>query len=217
MAKRDQYGFIIREKYPEGHKDNLGDSCAETSRAFILGDQFPAQFARFLNEGKEGYLRHPDLKDVPKYGSESFTSDQAFPYYLRKLLMRHVNGICYASPLNKGIFIKGTNKIASLPLLLTVYGYFRLLNVTNIIQGLLLKLPYRIADGGRIEKSEGQVQDYLNMIICYVFLKKLGKWATLPISEDKCILAVRKYYAEGDDFEPNSDWIIQLYIKALNK
>lgn len=203
--KFDELGCIIREKYEPGHPANLGDSCAESSRAVILGDSRPNTlcFANGL-----GYLRHPALAMVPGWGRDDFANDQFLPLIMAWILR---NG---EAP-RPTLFIKGTWTIVSVGVFALMIKQYWLLNVANIIQGWLFNLKWRIADGGKIERSEGQVQDWLNWLCVYFWLRDNGHWATLNQSHERCMKAVRKYYLEGPDQEKNSEWLVDLYEKAL--
>jgi len=196
--KFDELGCLIREKYEPGHPANLGDSCAETARHVILSGE-PRPLSQFVTSA--GFLRHPNSI----WREDDTSADQVLPLILCRPW--------YA----KGFRIKipGTKTIMSAGLWAAWHKHYRLLNVVNIVQGWLFNIKWRIADGGKIERSEGQVQDFLNFICVYVFLKRSGKWATLNQSKEKCMAAVRKYYLEGPDAEPNAEWLVDLYEKAL--
>lgn len=199
--KFDSLGCLIREKYVPGHPGNLGDSCGETCRAKILGSQ-RSDFMRFCTPN--GYLRHPNSI----WREDDFSSDMLLP-----LLM--AADLVYVGTQSNRWRIRGTNTFVSAGVWAMARKQYWLLNIVNIIQGWLFNLSWRIADGGKIERSEGKVQDWLNYICVYVFLKRMGKWATLNQSRERCMKAVRKYYLEGDDWEPNSNWIVELYDKNL--
>lgn len=203
--KLDTLGCVVRERYPEGHIANLGDSCAESARAVILGDTRPSTFCFQFSLG---YLRHPNLIGVEGWGHEDFSNDQFLP-----LIMAYI--IRNGEAPKPSLFIKGTRTLVSVGVLALMLRQYWLLNAANVMQGGLLSLKWRIADGGSLERSEGQVQDWLNYICTYIFLKRISRWATLNQSVDKCMKAVRKYYLEGEDAEPNAEWIVELYEEAL--
>ena len=203
--KFDELGCLIRQKYPDGHIANLGDSCAETARASILGDLRAHSLWRF--RVWIGYVRHPSLANVSGWDHTDFSNDQFLPLIMAKAAFGYTQ-----SP---SVLIPGTNTIVSAGVLCIMLRQYWLLNVVNIIQGWLFNLKWRVADDGNLERQDGQVQDWLNYLCTYVFLRRIGKWATLNQPKERCMKAVRKYYLEGDDFEPNSQWIVDLYSKAL--
>lgn len=197
----DETGCLIREKYEAGHPANLGDSCGETCRSKILGDT-RGDFMRFVTPN--GYLRHPDSI----WREDDFSNDMLLP-----LLM--AADLVYVGTQSNRWRIRGTKTVVSAGVWAMSRKYYRLLNMVNIVQGWLFTIKWRIADGGKVEPIEGQVQDWLNYICVYVFLKRMGKWATLNQSRDRCMRAIQTYYLEGPDWEPNSEWIVELYEKAL--
>lgn len=217
--KFDQYECLVREKYPEGEKANLGDACAETCRLFIIGGFATRQnfVTTFASIGWQGWLRHPLLQGVPDWGTEDFTNDQLVPLmmaqtlqdpaWMRRDLFTHFG------------FIKGTWKLAQ-PAVYAILGkHWWLLDRLNRAQGFFLGLPFRWSDdeseGAGFKSSSGKVQDYLNMIAIYVFLKRIGYKAKLPRPMTECLQAVETYYLKGPDIEPNSEWIIAAYAKEL--
>lgn len=213
----DEQECLIREKYPLGHIANYGDSMAETSRLAILEHVplYGLHLTQFFNPDGIGYVRHPILKDIPEWDETDVSGDQFFALYMALRLQTSEQVKYVANVSGTEWKVPGTNKWLTPAAWFLIRGHYRMLNVCNIVQGWLFKMKYRIADGGRIEKSYGQVQDYLNYICTYIFLKKMNKRATLNVSKEACFKAVTKYYLEGDDFEPNSDWIVQIYKRNL--
>lgn len=194
--KFDSLGCLIREKYYEGHPGNLGDSLAETARYELLSgvEQRLGQFWTSI-----GFLRHPNSI----WPENDTSADQVLPLVLlRPTLPVHIGS---------RILIPGTKTIMSAGLWAAWHHHYRLLNVVNIVQGWVFNLSWRVADGGKIERSEGQVQDWLNYLFVYFWLRDNGHWATLNQSRERCMKAVRKYYLEGPDWEPNAQWIVDLY------
>lgn len=199
----DDLGTLIREFHAEGEPGNYGDSAAETARIKILGGF--GNLNSFVRVG--GFVRHKRVEDL--WGISDFSGDQFVPFFMAsKLAAPHMPVIHVAGNETK---IPGTETYLTPAAWFLIRGHYRLLNLANIAQGYLLKLPYRIADGGRLERHEGQVQDYLNLICITIFLRKMGVKARLPRPWDECFVAVKKYY----ETEPNSDWIVDLYRKAL--
>lgn len=219
--KFDQHECLIREKYPEGEKANLGDACAETCRLYILGGFQPRQtfVCTFSPISWQGFLRHPSLYGVPGWGTEDYTNDQLVPLMMAQILqdpawMRRDLFTHFG-------FIKGTWKLLQ-PATFAILGkHWRLLDWMNRLQGFFLGLPFRWSDdeseGAGFKSSSGKVQDYLNMIAIYVFLRLIGYKAKLPRPINECMKAVETYYLKGDDFEPNSEWIVDLYFRRLRE
>lgn len=205
--KYDSLGCIVREKYPEGHIANLADSCAETSRAVILGDPYcHGDTLRFVDN--IGYLRHPALANVEGWNHADFSNDQFLPLIMAWILQND------EAP-RPSLRIRGTKTIVSVGVFALMTKQYWLLNVANIVQGWLFNLKWRIGDGFKIERSEGQVQDWPNYLCTIVFLRLTGRWATLNQPKERCLAAIRKYYLEGDDAEPNAEWIVELYEKSF--
>jgi len=204
--KYDQLGCLVREKYEDGHPANLGDSCAESSRAVILGDDRPNTLCFVDNIG---YLRHPILRDVDGWNHADFSNDQFLPLIMAFILR---NG---EAP-RPSLFIRGTKTVVSIGVMALMLKQYWLLNVANIVQGYILKWGLSVGDDlSKIESKEEQAKAYLNMICIWIFLKRIGKWATLPRPKDECLGAVVQYYQRGHDWEPNSQWLVDLYEKAL--
>lgn len=201
MAKFDSLRSLVREKYEPGHTGNFGDSCGETCRAMILGDK-RGDFMSFITA--TGYVRHR----YSLWREDDFSNDMLLPL----LMAAEFENVETKSNRWK---IRGTNTFVSIGVWGLVRKQYWLLNVANIVQGWLFNLKFRINDNGTIERLDGKVQDWLNYICIYVFLKKKNKWATLNQDKKRCIKAVRKYYLEGPDWEPNSQWIVELYEKNL--
>ena len=95
--KFDSYGALVREApRPPGHEiANLGDSCADTCRLFIVGGQIPNSelpdwpVQRFRDPNWKGWLRHPDLYALPgkeDWGTKGFTNDQLVPLLMAQYL-----------------------------------------------------------------------------------------------------------------------------------
>ena len=98
---------------------------------------------------------------------------------------------------------------------------FRMLALVNRVQGWLLSLPFRWSDddseGHGFRSSKNKVQDYLNMIAIWKFLRLIGMNPTLPRPARECYWAVWRYYARGNDIEPNSKWIRRAYFNSLKE
>ena len=213
--KYDVFGCLIREKYePEFHKGNLGDSLAETCRIQILGDPY-GRLAPFILPDSRGYLRHPMLvNEGKKWNQRDTSNDQVIALFM--LWKLEGSPFFIQAKKDNKVFIKGSWIVLAIGTWLVLREHWGLLERANQFQGWLLTKKYRWSDGKRwFEKTEGQVQDYLNLICIHLFLKKIGQPTKLPRPADECFTAVRKYYLVGPDVEPNSDWIVELYRNRL--
>lgn len=164
---------------------SVGDSCAETFRYGILSGE-SMNVTPFIGEG---FLRHPSLKGKEGWDEADFSNDQLLPM----MLATGMTDVGFP-------FIKGTSTLLSLGCILIKFKMFRALNLINIVQGWLLPGP-----------NKDESADYLNFAIIYIWLKRTGRWATLSVSPDLVMAKVRSYYKP----EPNSDWIVDLFAKAL--
>lgn len=222
--KYDRFTALVREKDlpPEHQKANLGDSCAETCRAIVLGAD-KGGWGNFITS--KGYIRHPDLaNEGPAWDERDFSNDQFLPLLMVMLMDKFYSQVFDITQNKNKTKIYGTNTILSAGCWALLRKQFWLLNLVNIVQGWIFSIPYRWSDSEeakkkfwRVERSEGESADYLNYIVTYVFLKKMGKWATLNRPKEECLQKVKAYYLLGHDFEPNSEWIVDLYEKALNE
>lgn len=203
--KFDNRGCLVRESglWP----GNCGDSAAETCRSIILGDD-RGSWIQFVYA--DGFLRHPSLSEVWG-GFSDFSGDQFVPLVIAS---GH-----HASVLHGSMWrIRGTKALLAPAAWFLVRKWYVPLNVCNAIQGLFFRLPFRWSDSKMwFEKSDGAVADYLNHICIFVFLRRIGKWATLNQPKERCMAAVRKYYLEGPDAEPNAEWIVEMFEKALKE
>lgn len=212
-------GCLIREKYQPWDKwSNLGESMAETSRMFVLKkadslgeNEYIGDLFKFMNPDGPGFVRHPLLKDVAGWDESDVSGDAFFSYAMaRRLAGQPIVLPWYVTK------IPGTEKRMTPACWALINERYTMLNICNRIQGNLFESSVRWSDDlGRFEVDPSKVQDWLNFIVCFLFLKQMGKTATLTQSVEKCLAAVRKYYLEGKDFEPNSDWIVDLYAKNL--
>lgn len=212
--KPDQLGALVRERYQQGHPGNYGDSMAETARYALLTGAQQQIDALNVFETEIGYLRHPDVAGL--WPESDTSNDQFVPWLMALDLFMPV----YAERVrndNKGrLKLKGSNAYLQLGSIALIYKSDLLLLLVNLLQGLLLMLPWRIKDDGGIERHEGQVQDYLNLVCIHVYLKTRGRYSLLPCKKSVALSAIKRYYLEGSDAEPYSEFIVQAYEEALD-
>jgi hypothetical protein len=220
--KFDQHGCLVREKPREpGHEiANLGDSCADTCRALILGKRATSvePVIRFTDDWK-GFLRHPELKDKRDWDRKSFTNDQLVPLIMAQYV-DHPIWVRFDLFVSCG-FIRGTWKLAQPMVYALLLKQWWLVDKLNHLQGWLLTWSFRWSDdaheGIGFKSSSGKVQDYPTMICTTVFLNRMGYKAVVPRPFNECLAAVIKYRQDPADFEPNSESEIDLYREALHK
>lgn len=212
--KQDKLGALVRERYELGHPGNYGDSMAETSRYALLAGAQAQIDALNIFETELGYLRHPEVGGL---WPESDTSNDQFVPWLMALDLFMPMFAERVRRENKGsLKLKGSNAYLQLGSIALIYKLDWLLLLVNLLQGALLLLPWRIKDDGGIERHEGQVQDYLNLVCIHVYLKTRGRLSVLPAKKSFALAAVKKYYLEGPDAEPNAEWIVDAYAKELD-
>jgi hypothetical protein len=216
----DTYGFIIMEQsaLPGGY----GDSCAETSRyvvlAYINGKKLDIDLRPFVTE--KGVLRHPDSP----WREDDTSSDQVYPLIAAGYVLQPV--VAYKAI--KQIADAGDRTGNSDKINIGMYAqiarffskdYLWVRDLTLVGQALIFKIPFRWSDSKkRLERSSGSSSDYLNFINGLAFAR-INKWtwpcwlATKIISKEKAMSKVSDYYKP----EPNSDWLLQLYTRAIPK
>lgn len=212
--KPDKLGALVRERYPQGHPGNYGDSMAETARYALLTGAQQQIDALNVFETELGYLRHPDVAGL---WPESDTSNDQFVPWLMALDLYMPMFAERVRKENRGrLRLKGSNAYLQLGSIALIYKSDLLLLLVNLLQGLLLLLPWRIKDDSLLpERSEGQVQDYLNLVCIHVYLRIRGRLSVLPCKKSVASAAIKKYYLEGPDAEPNAQWIVDAYAKEL--
>jgi hypothetical protein len=220
--KFDQYGCLVREAPREpGHEiANLGDSASDTCRLYIVGHDWMAYpldpFQLFSGYANYGFVRHRDLVRVEGWDHKDFTNDQLVPLMMAQFDFGYIR----KDHVLDGVYIRGTKKLAQPAVYAILYRQWWLLNLMNHIQGWLLGLPFRWSDdkseGAGLRSSKGKVQDYPTMIATTVFLNRVGYKARLPRPAKECIEALEAYRFNPKDFEPNAEWEIDIYRKAIN-
>lgn len=200
--KIDELGCLVMEgSSPEG---NLGDSCAETARLFLLNKNNPyfLDLQRFRT--MKGYVRHPNAI----WREDDFSSDQALPLFLA--MNPYLSHEMFLRIVEAG-YKTGNGTYVSPGFYALLKGNQWLINMTLWIQTLIFKFPWRWSDERKwFEKSEGSSGDYLNWIHAsqYAF-----PWVRNLIKKETLKQKVRDYYKP----EPNSAWLINLYDEFINE
>ena len=158
-------GMIEFEQNEPGSLAAVGDSCAETGRAAVLGLPGPFKFSNFKTA--KGFLRHPRCAGVQYWDEADFSNDQLLP-----LMMA-------TGCKDVGLFrIKGTQTLLSLGAQLIKFGMLKTLARVNAVQSLLNPSP----------------ADCLNMAVIAVWLRKQGVSAPLYISNAELMRRIEAYY-----------------------
>lgn len=158
-------GAYEMEQNEPGSLAAVGDSCAETGRAAVLGLPGPFKFSNFKTA--KGFLRHPRCAGVQYWDEADFSNDQLLP-----LMMA-------TGCKDVGLFrIKGTQTLLSLGAQLIRLGLLKQLAFVNSIQSLLNPSP----------------ADCLNMAVIAVWLRKQGVQAKLYISNAELMRRIEAYY-----------------------
>lgn len=196
----DDLGLVVREN------GDTGDSMAETARMRLLEPWTVRLSAMFHFVTNDGFKRHPRSP----WPESDMSNDQLVPWLLT---------VWQAEGFPGRLFIPGTRTLMQPATIAIVRRWWRVLNWLNIVQGWLLTLPFRWSDdeseGRGFRSSRLKVQDYLNMIVIWWFLRTNGHRATLPRPARECYWAVWRYYARGGDPEPHSKWIRRAYFETL--
>lgn len=190
---------------------SVGDSCAETSRAVVLGsDKLDRLDLTAFISSHGGYVRHPSLENLPGWDRFDTTSDQVLPLIL---------GFDHKMP---ALYWRtAPSKLAAPGVMAAARNWWTLLGIINLIQAALFLIPYRYSDDerlsgfNRIVRTDDQYADYLNWFVVVYFLHKKGytklvRAMTQLVDRFDLLRRVRGYYAP----EPNSEWIVALYERA---
>ncbi len=212
--KADKLGALVRQRYSDGHPGNYGDSQAETARyALLTGNQSQID-ALNIFETEVGYLRHPEVAGL--WPESDTSNDQFVPWLMALDLFMPMFAERVRRENRERLCLKGSNAYLQLGSIALIYKLDWLLLLVNLLQGALLLLPWRIKDDGGIERHDGQVQDYLNLVCIHVYLKTRGRLSVLPCKKAVALAAVKRYYLEGPDAEPYSEFIVRAYEEALD-
>lgn len=162
-------GMIEMQQNEPGSLAAVGDSCAETCRAAILGCA-DLSFSGF--QTPTGFLRHPRCANVPQWDEADFSNDQLLP-----LMM--ATGLTDIGFLRT----KGTKTFLALgPQLLRLRAY-KTLACINYVQSLLRPSP----------------ADCLNMAILDIYLRSKGVQTILAMGTESILQKVFQYYQPEPD------------------
>lgn len=212
----DQQNLIVMEQ--SGLPGGYGDSASETGRYVtllgVIGDKTFINLGPFVTD--KGILRHP----LSPWRENDSSSDQVSPL----IVGASVSGqfILEDKILKFTKYKTGNGDFITLGLLANKrraqYKHFLWISDLAILaQALVFKLPYRWSDSKKTLEKNTNTSDYLNFINNLAFAK-VKKNITWPLKlamkltpKEKVLEAIKSYYKS----EPNSQWLIDIYIKAL--
>lgn len=212
----DAYNFITMEQ--TGSPGNIGDSLSETSRYLtllgVIGDKTVINLSPFITD--KGILRHP----LSPWRESDTSSDQVSPLIAAASVSSQF--LIEDKVLGFTKYKTGNGDFITLGLLANKRRaqnkhFLWISDLAILAQALIFKLPYNIVNY-KLVKNNG-TSDYLNFVNNLAFAKfkknetwplKLAKWLT---PKNKILQKIRLYYRP----EPNSQWLIDIYEKALGE
>jgi hypothetical protein len=215
------YGYIELNQCER--PGSIGDSLAETGRyitlAYVIGDNPQINLAPFVTD--IGLLRHPDSP----WRENDISSDQASPFLAAANLTQPSLADITISRIKKAGWKTGNGDYVSTGLLANIKRIEGskiqwLYDLSFLGQAIIFKLPFRWSDSKKwFERSSGSSSDYLNFINGLLFAKVKNKFtwpckiALKMVGKDTIIEKIHEYYKP----EPNSQWLLDVYKKALEK
>jgi len=214
--KIDEYYVLVSEEHDDnttkGFDGNRGESIAVTSRiedlSVILGKISGLDLQQFITP--TGTCRHP--LSIWRENHES--TDMAIAFY-----MGSSKRVPYFARMMKERIIESNyrtgnkNKISPSFYALMMNDQ-RLLDLTLAGQRLIFLWPWRWNEEkynqGKwpIESSKNSSADYMNFIHLLYYA---SPWVKRMVSKEKLMDRVRHYFSK----EPNGEWIIDLYDRAI--
>ena len=201
-----------------GYPGNIGDSCAETSRAkhlrSLLGENNSAlELSPFVSD--TGFLRHPNAPERDDKGvswrETDFSSDQALPLFVASKKCNPEIAQLMLTRLKANWYKTGNGDFVHPIFLGLLLNKSWIINICILGQGLLFKMPWRWNEAyNRFEEMKESSADYLNYIHAGVYSNKLCRKL---ISKSTLKAKVRDYYK----VEPNCEWLIDLYDRVIDK
>lgn len=230
----DEFNTVVREK--DGYPGDIGDSCADTARLFVL-DPLTLFYDHLLNLDvfwtPRGYVRHPLAPERDEKGEswreEDFSSDQALPLLLAYEVSRNILRTNLANRLRIAGWRTGDGNLVS-PGLYALSKFvlsrdrvwLHVLGLINLVQALLFLVHVRWSDderhtGWRRIQWGGNEGDYLNWHVINDFLWLTGVYWPLAICyriwTPRTVYAkVKAYYAS----QPNHEWYLAPWRQSLN-
>lgn len=198
----DEYGCLLREQNPPWDPGRLGSSCADTARYQHLQDilgEGPFNVNLYAFKTDKGFVDHP--KSI--WREDKFNSDSALPLFLAtKNTLLGGSLQFYLKDLKTG-----DGKWISPGLYFLLHDNTIELKASLLIQAMLFKLPYRWSDSKKwFERTTDNSGDYLNYIHLALHVRK--SFVSKKVLKQK----VRDYWLPK---EPNINWLIDMYDKAI--
>lgn len=232
----DHYGFLNSEKDPVGDPGRLGDSCANTFRWLQLAkyvgpkpDQPNVAMQSHVRELYEwlktnkGYVRHPESI----WREDDFVGDQAKPLLMGLDawgLWQEAQEVAkfHAFRYGNGDLVHPTFKASAARASGWPSWFWDISIYVQIVT--MQKIPFRWNDEyfkqGRwpFERSEESSADWLNWfhMIIHAEMKGHTYWtrkAKAYASPREIASRITSYFSP----EPNSEWLLELYLKAIIK
>jgi len=179
-----------------------GDSCAETSRYYILKwpDADKSTLSIFITN--TFFIRHPESP----WREDDFSTDQALPFFLATCSAKMYHQLkANHWRLPNGHFIS--------PVFYAILTNRKwLINLCVFAQTLIFKLPWRWDDGKKKFTKNTNTSDYLNF---YHIAYPMSKWARKLVSKEKMISAIESYYES--ELQASKDKELTLEIINLYK
>lgn len=212
----DEQNYIIMEQ--SGLPGGYGDSCAETSRYItllaVIDEKVIIDLSGFVTD--KGILRHPKSP----WREDDTSLDQMYPLLAAASLTEDTKELRHEID----EYITGNRGRTYNDKILTLGMNAQIdrsrgkpgLDLALIGQALLFKIPFRWSDSKKKFEKNTDSSDYLNFVngLAFAHLKHptwASKVAKLLTNKDKVLQKIKDYYSP----EPNSEWLIKIYEKAL--
>lgn len=204
----DGYFTLVREQ--TGPPGCYGDSCNETSRAVVVHrflkhwSEEILDLEKFVTEN--GYVRHPESP----WREDDMPTDQMLPLFLaaKKTGNKELTGLII-NDIKKNKFRTPNGQLVH-PIFLAFLTDNKLgIELCLAAQAAFFKIPWRWNDQKKqIESSSNESSDYVNWLVYALD----STWAYKLIPKETLKKKVWEYYKP----EPNSQWLIEIYEKAIN-
>ena len=214
---RLENGLVVLDQC--GFPGNIGDSCAETSRLYVLKRFVTGQvenekeiLSQFITP--KGIIRHPDSP----WKEDDTSSDQVLPFVVAATKWTEpIPGCLFFSRTGNGDLVT-PNLLAVQKRALGKSSWFYDLSILG--QSFIFKIPFRWNDEKKwFESSKDSSCDYLNFVMALIQSNESNS-ITWPIrsaikrtSKDLVLNKIKQYYLK----EPNSENLVSLYSLAIDK